>query len=84
MNSPGVTARIIELMPETPVSRYRLDAGTKARLAALKELTQKTEVEIIEDAVAHLLGALEHEEKIWPARRTEARNRHKRTPPGAA
>lgn len=71
-------------MPETPVSRHRLNARTREGLEELRGLTGKSEAEIIDDAVAHLLGTLEHDEKIWPARPAERRKGHKRPPDHAA
>jgi hypothetical protein len=80
----GAVARIIELMPETPVSRYRLNARTKERLERLRGLMDKTEAEILEDAVAHLLGTLERDQPIWPTAPSDRQTRHKRPPRDAA
>ena len=79
----GAVARIIELMPETPVSRHRLSARTREQLEVLHDVLGKTESEILEDAVAHLLGTLERDQPVWLTAPSDRGKRHKR-PPDAA
>lgn len=54
----GADARIIQLMPETPVSRFRLNALAVRRLKAMMAQTGKTDVELVEIAITDLRARL--------------------------
>jgi hypothetical protein len=54
----GESARIIQLMPETPVSRFRLNALARQRLKAMASETGKSETELVETAITNLRAAL--------------------------
>jgi hypothetical protein len=51
-------ARIIELMPETPVSRFRLNELARRRLAAMVKQTGKSDAELVELAITDLRARL--------------------------
>lgn len=67
-------ARIIELMPETPASRFRINALAKERLAKIKEFNGKKDAQILEDAIAHLLSSLERDESVHQVVPSEQRS----------
>ena len=52
------TLRIIRLMPETPVSRFRLNELTRRRLKAMAAQTGKKETELVELAITDLRARL--------------------------
>lgn len=63
-------------MPETPVSRFRINQRAKDRIARIRDLTGKSDAEILQDAVAHMLSSLEQEQPInliVPSERKEGR-----------
>ena len=77
-------SRIIELMP-TPKEGYgfRLSPLAKRRLARMATDMEKSEAQILEIAITHLLGTLEREQGIWMTAAEPPRKSHKR-PPDAA
>ena len=63
---------------------YRFSEQTAARLKRLGETLQsKTETQILEDAIVHLLATLDREEKVSLIAPSDSQKRHKR-PPDAA
>lgn len=73
----GVAARIISLMPETPVSRFRINRRSLDKLARLRALLEKSDADILEDAIDHLLGTLERDQPVWKTAPSDSRKGHK-------
>jgi hypothetical protein len=57
-------ARIIQLMPETPVSRFRLNDLARRRLAAMVKQTGYSEAQLVEIAITDLRAKLLHGEGV--------------------
>jgi hypothetical protein len=58
---------------------YRFDEQTVERLNKLSNrLGNKTETQIITDAIGHLLGSLERDQPIWMTAPSESQKSHKR------
>ena len=55
--------RIIELMPDP--SAYRLSPQAKRQLKQLAEQQDKSDAEILEIAIAHLLGTLDRDQPVF-------------------
>lgn len=79
----GATARIIELMPEKTPTTFRLSPLAKRRLRAMAESTDRSDAEILEIAIAHLLGTLDRDQPVWMTGTKPLPKTHKR-PPDAA
>jgi hypothetical protein len=59
---------------------YRFDEQTIQRLNKLSNrLGAKTETDILEDAIAHLLGSLERDQPVWMTAPSEVLKSHKRS-----
>jgi hypothetical protein len=73
----GVEFKILELAKTS--KHYRLSDKTLARLEKLRELAPgKSDTELVQDAVAHLLGTLESDDpRIFTHVPSEGRKRHK-------
>ena len=56
---------IIELMPETPASQFRLKPLAKKRLRALAIAMEKSESAVIDLAIAHLAGTLQRDQPVF-------------------
>ena len=54
----GFEARIIELMPETPASSFRLNEQARRRLEAMVRQTGKSRTELLELAITDLRARL--------------------------
>jgi hypothetical protein len=63
---------------------YRFTNKTAANLERLAELMEKSDTQIIEDAIAHLLGTLERDQPLWATRPGDVKSSHKRGPRDAA
>jgi hypothetical protein len=64
---------------------YRFSDQTGERLKKLGEkLESKTETQILEDAVAHLLSTLDRDLPVYMTAPSDGAKRHKRTPSDAA
>jgi hypothetical protein len=77
----GNTARIIELMPDP--SAFRISPLAKRQLKQLAEQQDKSDAEILEIAIAHLLGTLDRDQPVWMTGTKPVPKGHKR-PPDAA
>lgn len=81
-----VENRILSLMPaQRSNSRsYRFTNGSVKKLERLSGLLEKTDTQIIEEAIAHLLGTLERDQPVWMTSPPGDEKTHKRPPRDAA
>ena len=74
--------RFIQLMPDP--STYRLSPRAKRQLKQLSESQDKSDAEILEIAITHLLATLENDEGVRMTVKDDGSKRHKRPPSDAA
>lgn len=60
---------------------YRFTNSSVKKLERLGDILEKSDTQIIEDAIAHLLGTLERDMPTWQTSPRETEKTHKRTPP---
>lgn len=70
-------------MPDKVPSGFRLSPLARRRLKLMADNMEKSEAAILEIAITHLLGTLEHDEGVRMAVSETPPKRHKR-PPDAA
>jgi len=63
---------------------YRFTNSTTRKLEKLADLLEKSDTQIIEDAIAHLLGTLERDQPLWATSPGDDKKSHKRPPSDAA
>lgn len=63
---------------------YRFTNSTVSKMERLAALLEKTDTQILEEAVAHLLGTLERDQPVWMTSPKDREEGHKRPPRNAA
>lgn len=58
-------AKIFTMPIEKTTRSYRFSKVTQDRIERLGELLQKSDTQILEDAIAHLLGTVDRDQPVW-------------------
>lgn len=80
----GAILRLTMPTEKSSSRSYRFSNSTANRIKRLAELLEKSDTQIIEDAIAHLLGTLERDQPLWAISPEDLKKLHKKPPRDAA